>query len=82
MEGAVEPLPQSLTLGSVDLRGIEPLPPQCECGVIPLYYRPKGEGRMPRNATLLWALINSYFGNKPPVLKLIPEKQRENKGKE
>lgn len=42
----IEPVSQSLTLGSVDLRGIEPLPPQCECGVIPLYYRPKGEGRM------------------------------------
>ena len=25
---------------SVDLRGIEPLPPQCECGVLPLNYRP------------------------------------------
>ena len=24
----------------LDPRGIEPLPPQCECGILPLYYGP------------------------------------------
>ena len=39
----------------VDLGRIELPSPQCECGVLPLYYKPKGEGRMPRNTVLLWA---------------------------
>ena len=31
----------ALLLNFVDLRGIEPLPQQCECCVMPFYYRPK-----------------------------------------
>jgi hypothetical protein len=30
----------------MDLGRIELPPPQCECGVLPLYYRPIGHGRL------------------------------------
>jgi hypothetical protein len=44
-------LPKPLDLGRIGLP-----PPQCECGVIPLYYRPNGLGgqvRMPRRNIVL-----------------------------
>ncbi len=34
-----QPAPLEITF-TVDLRGIEPLPLQCECSVVPLNYRP------------------------------------------
>jgi hypothetical protein len=47
MTGSMALLPKPL-----DLSRIELLSPQCECGVLPLYYRPKGLGRRTRASVI------------------------------
>ena len=62
----------------VDLDGIEPSSPQCECGVLPLYYKPrKGTGRMYRYTTYVFK-SNQIFGNRSlrVILRLKAEGSR------